>query len=175
MNEDNSIISVLDKHGLKIKYKVINCIEFKNKKDIYLFYSSDNEPDDGITVFVSKLKKIEKNKYELSKINSEYIMDEIKQALKQIVEKSIDEDKFTLKSINCNQKFIQTGKRIMILSKNIYEKIKRDYNNNKSKREKVALYEYIKEYTIESVRDADKTFENQFKTDQKYIKAIRNI
>ena len=175
MREDNGIINIIDSHGLKTKYKIINCVELKNKKDIYLFYSSDNEPNDGITVFVSKVEKIEKNKYKLVKISSEYIMNELKILLKQITTNSIDNEKFELKCINNNQKFIQEGGRSLILTKSIYDKIKKDYNSNKNKREKVAVYEYVKEYIIEEIKDADKDFENQFKTDKKYIKAIRNI
>jgi len=175
MKEDNGIITIEDEHGLKEKYKIVTCFNMDYDGNDYIVYSKNNIDDDNIIIHVSQLTYQDNNKIELNTIKSEATLRRIGVLLKQIIQNSVNEDDYELKSINITKKYIKKGYRDIKLEKKDYDTIRKDYNSNKKNREKIGEYEYLKEYTIEKIESKEKEFKNQFKITNRYINAIRNI
>lgn len=173
--DDNGIIIIKDKFNNKKKYKIVSCFEIVDTKKDYLLYTDNNDAKDDITIYTSMINQIDNNIVELSKITSESIMLQIKDIIVNIYKNNIDNKIFIPKSLNMKLNYNLIGNRLMMLPTKIYKQIKKDYNANKDNREKAGTYKYQAEYTVEMSTNADMDYILRFKSDKKYINAIRNI
>ena len=171
--DNNGIIQIKDIHGLKTKYKIVNCLTITKTDKNYLIYTKNSDSDNNIILYISEIKPNKEN-IELIKVTSENILLDIKDILLDIINKKYN-NKFILKNINTKLSFLKLGERSFEISNKLYKILKKDYNSNKDIREIIDYNKHRKEYNIENIKMADNSFIKKIINSDNYINIIKNI
>ena len=172
--ENNGIIQIKDIHGLKTKYKIVNCLTLTKTNKTYLIYTKNSDSDSLITLYVSELMQ-NNNIIELTKIMSENTLIEIKNILIDIINNNSNNSNYMLKVLNEKSNFLIRSDRKLEIPNKLYKYLKKDYNTNKKVREIINLNKLKKECVIEKIKMAELDFIETFTKSDNYIKIIKNL